>query len=475
MKELITAFGLLFSLGLVAQVSIIPKSYVDSLNKLAKNDSLYYFQKIKVAQKALDAAQAIDYTDGEFRALNSLGVAHLNLNKYDKALSNFLAAKKIGEDVDSLHYKAYSTYFIGNIYNYLDDRQEAINNFEQSLEMYQELGDPLWQGINLNGIGTAYGEMGKDDLALENFKECLRIFEENKLENRMSIPIGNIGECYFRQEKYEISEKYFAKSVDLAQQSADPKEIAGSLMHLAVVYGKSKKDLQAENLFREALAICEQHQFNSLIVETKEELANFYSDQGEYKKSNKYIFEANALNDSLISTKLTSEIAKIQASYEDERRNRELAESREQITQLEFEKRISFYTTLAAVLALIGLGLISWLFYSRNKAKRTLMHTRLENEENERKILKQELKNKQQDLTNFALDISRKNELSEKLYTGLKSIVNSGNSEKSKEKARELLLLTSNHLKINDDITKFQQNVDIALSPTQKIAIRLWR
>ena len=71
------------------------------------------------------------------------------------------------------------------------------------------------------------------------------------------------------------------------------------------------------------------------------------------------------------------------------------------------------------------------------------------------------MKNKQQDLTNFALDISRKNELSEQLYNGLKSIVDSGNSEKAKAKAKELLLLTSNHLKINDDITKFQQNVDV--------------
>jgi hypothetical protein len=110
MKKLLTVLGLLCSLYVTAQVSVIPKSYVDSLNSLANSHSLYYFQKIKIAQKALDAAQAINYTDGEFRALNSLGISHLNLNKYDSALSNFLAAKKTGEDLDSLCYNAYAAY-----------------------------------------------------------------------------------------------------------------------------------------------------------------------------------------------------------------------------------------------------------------------------------------------------------------------------------------------------------------------------
>lgn len=461
MKKLLTILGLFCSLFLAAQVNVIPKSYVDSLNKLADSDSLYYFQKIKIAQKALDAAQATEYINGEFRALKTLGLAHLNLNKYDAALSNFLAAKKIGEDQDSLRYNAYATYYIGNVYNYLSDRPAAIKNFEASLKMYQELEDPVWQGVNLNGIGTAYYEMGKKELALESFKECFRIFEENELENMMSIPLGNIGEHYFKQKKYEISEKYFLKSVDLAKKFKDPKEISSSLLNLAIIYDKTNKDNKALNLFEEALSISEEHQYNSLTVLAKKDLADFYSKRGEYKKSNAYLIAASTLNDSLINVKLTSEIAKIQASYEDEKRNRELAESREQIAQLKFEKRIGFYTSIAAILALIGLGLISWLFYSRNKAKRTLMRTRLDAEEKERKSLKQELKNKQQDLTNFALDISRKNELSEELYTGLKSIVNSGNSEKSKIKAKELLLLTSNHLKINDDITKFQQNVDV--------------
>jgi len=461
MKNLLITFGLLCSLSLVAQVSIIPKSYVDSLNKLAKSDTLYYFQKIKIAQKALDAAQAIDYTDGEFRALNSLGVAHLNLNKYDEALSKFLAAKKIGEDADSLRYKAYSTYYIGNIYNYLANGDEAVRNFESSLKMYQTLKDPVWQGINLNGIGSAYGKMERWEDALQKFKECIQIFEENGLENMLSIPLSNIGEYYYDQEKYEIAERYFFKSLELAEKFKDPKEIAAGLMKMGVIYGKSKKDLQAENFFRDALLLSEEHQFNSLIIETKEEMATFYSEQGRYEKANRFLTEASTLNDSLINVKLTTEIAKIQASYEDEKRDRELAESREQIAQLEFEKRIGFFTTLAAILALIGLGLISWLFYSRNKVKRALMTTRLETEEKERELLQKELESKQQDLTNFALDISRKNELSEELYNGLKSIVNSGNSEKSKQKAKELLLLTSNHLKINDDITKFQQNVDV--------------
>lgn len=88
---------LLCSLNGGAQSSVIPVSYVDSLNKIAESDSLYYFQKIRFAQRAFDAAQAANYEAGEFRALQSLEPANLNLNKYDAALQNFFAARKLGE------------------------------------------------------------------------------------------------------------------------------------------------------------------------------------------------------------------------------------------------------------------------------------------------------------------------------------------------------------------------------------------
>jgi len=453
--------GLLYGTNATAQVSVIPKSYVDSLNQLASSDSLYYFQAIKYAQKAFDAAQAIDYIPGEFKALQHLGLANLNLNQYDAALDNFFAAKKIGEAQDSLTYIAFATYYIGNVYNYLNNNEEALKNFQAAYDLYEELGNAAWRGVTLNGIAAVQDKNGEHNAALESFKKSVEIFEQNGLENMSNIPLGNIGECYFKKGKYDLSERYFKKSYELAKKSKDPKVIAGGLLRLGIINNKKKNFAQSESQMLEALTISEVSQYNSLIVEIKQTLSKFYTEQNEFKKSNEYLIEATTLNDSLVNVKLTSEIAKIQASYADEKRDRELAETREEVTQLEFEKKIALFTNLATVLALIGLGLISWLFYSRNKAKRALLQTRLQSDEKERDDLRQELKSKQQDLTNFALDISRKNDLSEELYTGLKSIANASDSDKAKAKARELLLLTSNHLKINDDIKKFQQNVDV--------------
>lgn len=461
MKKISVLLLLLWSLGGRAQSSVIPVSYVDSLNEIATSDSLYYFQKIKFAQRALDAARDIDYDRGEFSALQNLGIAHLNLNKYDSALENFFAARKLGEETNNRGFEAYALYYIGNVYNKLNNSEKALENFNLSLDIYTELEDPFWQAVNYNGIGSVYGTAGEGEKALQAFKKCVEIFEENGFAKQASIPIANIGEYYFENEKYELAERYADRALKLAKEFDDKKEIIGAVFLQAQLKEKSKEYENAEQLYLQALALAEEHQYNRDIVFTKKALSDFYEKAGNYKKANILLNEAVTLNDSILTRDLTNEIVKIQASYADEKRDRELAESRAKIATLELESSTQNFLIALAVGALLLLGMTFLYFYSRIKTRRALTEERFKAEAKERELLQQEVESKQRDLTNFALDISRKNDFSEELYEGLKKIAQSAKSETAKAKARELLLSTANHLKINDDIKEFQENVDV--------------
>jgi DNA-binding CsgD family transcriptional regulator len=108
---------------------------------------------------------------------------------------------------------------------------------------------------------------------------------------------------------------------------------------------------------------------------------------------------------------------------------------------------------------LLAVGLV-FLFYSRNQVRQQLIESELKNKRLESEKLKEELEFKQKDLTNFALDIARKNEFSQKIHDGLHLIHGSNNVDFRKDKIKELLILTSNHLKVNDDIREFQMNVE---------------
>ena len=72
--------------------------------------------------------------------------------------------------------------------------------------------------------------------------------------------------------------------------------------------------------------------------------------------------------------------------------------------------------------------------------------------------LKQELNLKDKDLTNFALDIARKNNFGNQILEELKKLNETSNLGNGKLK--ELIIKTSNHLQVSEDLETLQMNVE---------------
>ena len=457
----ILAISLLLStiVTTTAQVGVISERFVDSLVMLSNQDSFYHIEQTRLAEKALELANAIDYNRGIYDANASMGRINMSLGQYEKGILLYQKTLKLAIEMDSLELQAHSKYCLGNIYQKLKQFNNALNHFEESLLIYKSRGNQRWVGILENGMGVVYLQIGKIEKGVEHLSSALNIFTENGLERETGIPISNLAEQYYQDEQYEIAQQYYQKSWNIAIKFNDVKGEAIGLANMGLVMKKLKQFDQSIAYTKRGLAIAEEWQFNKLIVDFRKDLAETFEEIGDYESSVAYYQAYNELSDSIMNDGVKQEVDALQKAYERERQEKELSAQKQEIVTLKQQKQLSLFANIGILLlVLFGSGFL-WLFFSRNKARRQLMEVDLKNKELEKERLEKELSFKNQDLTNFALDISRKNDFAQKLHDRLEMLMDS-KPEEIKEKARKLYFLVGNHLKINDDFKEFQMNIE---------------
>lgn len=433
---------------------------IDSLNAMAESDSVSLFQQISLGEQALTLAKDINYKNGLYNANMVIGIGHLNLSNYKEALTHFYDAKNLAGEMNDTTYQAEATYFLGTVNHYLDNFERAKEAFHTSLQLYELLGNVRWMGILKNGLGVAYYQSGDLEAGLTAYQEALAIFEENDLEEESAIPINNIGDHHLQIKQPELALTFFERSLALDLKYQSKKGEAISIINLGLCYRDLKQYDKALAFFEQALVIAKEHHFNNIITAIYKDVGETYKSMGIPEKSLEYYEQYTTLNDSILSQEKNAQIAELWLQYETQKKERALVESREKIKLLQQEKRIERLKTFILAGGIVSLFLVGLLLFSRYRVKQKLVESELKNQELESERLKKELGFKQQDLTNFALDISRKNEFSNRTHLALKEISNSNDMDFRRKKIRELLILTANHLKINDDIKEFQMNVE---------------
>lgn len=460
MKRLLFVMTLLLYVGnMAAQVSIVSEKMIDSLIDVSYTDSLYHFEQSKLTNQALRWSQSIKYPKGIYYSISNFGRIAMNLGQYQEAILKYQEALKYAESIDSLSFQARSKYHLGNVYHKLKQFNNSLKNFEESVSIFEKLKNKRWMGIVKNGIGTVYLQLNENEKGTAILTESLNLFAENGFEQETGIVLSNLAEQYYDKQQFEIALQYYQKSLMLAEKFKDIKGQAIGLANIGLVMRELKQYDKSIQYSSDALAISKEYQYNKLIVDFSKDLAETHKELGDYKTSVEYYETFNLLSDSLLNNKVKQEVDALQLAYEKEREEQNLVAQEQEIIALKQERQLSLFANAGILLFALFGGTFLWLFFSRNKAKRQLIEEKLKNQELEKERLEKELNFKTQDLTNFALDISRKNDFAQRLHDRLETLMES-NPKEIKEKARKLYFLVANHLKINEDAKQFQMNID---------------
>ncbi|MFK7813875.1 MAG: tetratricopeptide repeat protein [Maribacter sp.] len=370
-------------------------------------------------------------------AMNVIGYNYYELGNYPKAMEYY---KKAIETMDTLKTKTYhqaDTYRnIGNLMLVQKESDKALEAFNTAMETYKSTNDNSYQATTLLDIGNVYRQKKNYDKSIEFCQRGLEIARKYGFPTQMIYAYYDIGTAYLEKKDYEMAITFYNRYLnqdltdiseinhitflfDLGRAHTLNKEFDKGLEYLNASVHKADS-LKILKKLKEALAI---RSFN-------------YEKQGNLSKSLADLKRSQKINDSAFSIEKVRQMNKLQAIYETERKEAEIALQEEEINTLNEKAKVDKLTKglyaggMASALALFGLSVFGY----RQRIKKN----RIAREKQE-EIYKQEIAHKKKELASQTLHLVQKNTFLEELKENLENLKSS--PDKFKMEFRRIVML----------------------------------
>jgi signal transduction histidine kinase len=365
-------------------------------------------------------AQKISYSDSLQKSLKHLSkpqqLKQILEIPYDKFIGNIAASEKLAhkaielaKELNNQESLAEAYLLLSQIYNYQDKREKKLVYNLNAIRIYEELG-------KLEKAGYAYGELGfsikREDLksALHYMRKGLKIIENVKTAKKIDATFDNYGILQGMLKNYDSAIYYHKKSLQLKKQHNDSIGIPYGYVHLATVninlnkfeiakkyidsaqtirlirkdiygitdnyvyygdlYFAEKKYGRAIENFKKGYNLSIENNFLSLEKYCADYLAKSYIELGDYKNAFIYNKIFQNLKDSTINTETNSRVATLQIEFETEKKEKEIAQQKEQLLarELEIKNKNNFNVLLGS--GILMLGIVLFGLHKRQQHKR---------------------------------------------------------------------------------------------------------
>ncbi len=291
---------------------------------------------------------------------------------------------------------------LADVYTTEDSRAAAMALQFESLKYYEGAGDSLEMGTTINRIANSQNYLGHHEDALKQYSRALDIFERLSDYRRQAIVIYNMALIFGEEGDLRKAIRYYRKSEDLDREVGNELGIVETYTTMASTFDELKEWDSAYLYYTKAFEILKNnentfllgynyrqlHQHYNLrgdyrkgvkaglkslaigkrinnvqeISNSSLNLAESYSALGDYKEAFHYFKLYHQLNDSVYNTQNSRIIHDMQARYESEKKEKELALKQADIERQEamLEEQANIRNMLAAglVIVLLAAGLI---------------------------------------------------------------------------------------------------------------------
>ena len=332
-------------------------------------DQSRFMLAISFHQKALKIYEELHYLKGKANCYNAMGLIYLSQGNYPKALEIFQTTLALNEKLDDIKGMANTYNNIGNIHDYQGNLSQALNYYEKSLQINVKLDDKKKIASCNNNIGTIQFRLKNYKVALEYHKKSLQINEMLKNKKGMAYNYTNIGLIFTMCKKYFEAKEYYSKALKMYQELKNKKEICVVLGNIAAL-----NNLQ--NKFNEAITFAEQNlqiAKNSGLLENEmdsyKELANAFEGLKNFQQAYKYHKLFKQINDSLVNTEKNEQLSRMEAIYQNEKKQKEIELKESQLIKqmLEVKQQKTKIIALAGGLVLLLILLIVIFKSYKNK------------------------------------------------------------------------------------------------------------
>ena len=241
--------------------------------------------------------------------------------------------------------------------------------------------------------------------------------KENSLSNAI---YQNLGMLAAKQEKWNKAQRYYHQALRLHEKHGNHTAVARIYQSLAYLHNDLGEYELARQEALKGLAVVGQNLRSKSLLHHR--LADAYQGLRHYQSAAEHYQHYALLQDSLLNQEKTEAIAEMEAKYQHEQQEKELALQQQEIELLHQDNHISrlqrnmtamglLLLTIVGVSITLGQRLKIRRKQEQLKDSRALTATVRENAQLKEQQLRQELDHRNQQLTSYTLNFVQKNEL----------------------------------------------------------------
>ncbi|WP_425636729.1 tetratricopeptide repeat-containing sensor histidine kinase [Algoriphagus yeomjeoni] len=297
-----------------------------------------------------------------------------NSGNWDQAL--FYSQKGLENAIAGLdsNYMGYALLDISVVYHDMEDYAKGVEYGKKAHELLTHFtkSNPTFIAFALNAIGINFDDWDKPDSALFYH---YKIFENiDKLDSsRITFTFNNIGNTLLKQEKYAEAATWIQTAVSLNKKDQDQYSLAANYTNLATIAYKLRDFSKAEIMMDSAFKYVQESQSTEKKKDYLEEQYRFHKAKGELATAMDYLEQYSTLKDSIFKEERVKMLGELEAKYQVQTKERELAESRAALIENELlVKNRNNQILLLVVFLLIILGVAFFIYYRQKTKNRHL-------------------------------------------------------------------------------------------------------
>ena len=330
-------------------------------------------QAINACLKCVDIAKDIQDPSTLADTYIAIGNAYVRKNILKKALKFYIRA-------DSLHTvkplrpiiiaAAYQS--IGDVYLQLKEYDKSEEYFIKANNQFRKLPQGAIFFLNTTNwhLGEVYfhkNQLKKADSLLQKAYVFFNTIKDNSTLAQISTYIGQIKA---RQNQLQEAEKYLLQGYSLLKKNKDLYAASQASIELGNLYLKWNRPNKAILYFKKALQLNKTEKNTLIQQKSYNNLSKVYAKVHDYKNAHIYLKKATKLKDSLNQVQNAAKIRELEAIYQAEKKEKEIAllTSKNKIIAQQKRNQNNIYLTVIGFITLLAIFLFVLL---KNRQKTT--------------------------------------------------------------------------------------------------------
>jgi len=297
---------------------------LNTLGNVYNNLSNYY-KALEYHSQALKIRRTLGQKSGISASLNNMGLVYNNLGNFDQALECYLESLKIDEEMGNKIGVSQTLNNIGLVYDNLGNNASALKYYLQALKVAEAIGNKRSIANCLHNIGNVYDNMKEADKALEYHGRAKRLREEIGDKRGLAASLDNMGLIYANQGNHVKALDFYLQSLKLREEIGEKYGVAAVLINIGSLYHHLEDFDKALINLERALKIVEEIDAKNLLMYIYQYISETYSARSDFKKALEYYKRYSEVKDTVINKQSNDKIAELQAKYEAEKKEKEIA------------------------------------------------------------------------------------------------------------------------------------------------------